>query len=65
MPVTEGYKRWVWSRWTANPVEHITHDPLTMQPVCGARLDQRRLTFAEQPTGLAPECQRCKKRARS
>lgn len=56
------YTRWVWSRWTAHPVEHITHDALTLQPVCGARLVPNRMNFAAEPTGLAPECERCKRR---
>lgn len=60
--VPEEYKGWVWSGWTAHPVEHITHDREFMQPVCGARLSLERLRYAERPTGLAPECSRCKRK---
>lgn len=60
-PAPHGY---VWSRWTARPVEHIDDGQGHCQPICGAPLAPERLTTAERPSGLAPLCARCQRRAR-
>lgn len=54
----------MWNRWTSNPREHYTNADQTFpQPLCGQRLASDRATYADQPTGLAPLCPRCAKRA--
>jgi hypothetical protein len=59
-PAPHGY---VWSRWTARPVEHVADGTPSAQPICGAPLAPERQYTAETPSGLAPLCARCQRRA--
>ena len=54
---------YVWSRYTANPVEHIADGSAAVQPICGAPLVPERQYIADKPSGLVPVCQRCQRKA--
>jgi hypothetical protein len=53
--------RWVWSRFAPNAVEHIAGPD--DQPLCGASLHPERLVLRDRPSGLAPVCTRCQRKA--
>lgn len=54
---------YIWSRWTANPVEHISDGvEWPPQPICGAKLSPERMYGADKPSGHVPVCSRCQRK---
>lgn len=51
--------RYTWSRFSANPIEHVARDDMFAQPMCGTLLNVGYQHFEDQPSGLAPLCPRC------
>jgi hypothetical protein len=55
---------YTWSRYSANPVEHVCDTTMFRQPICGVHLTVGYQHIEDHPSGRAPLCERCQRKAR-